>query len=78
MRILVVWVILQEHCLQLIIFYKKILARKIRTHRYASFDIGKGKEFEEGKLSFADLRAFAIEKGEPAVMSGKQGLLKKL
>jgi xylose isomerase len=46
--------------------------KKLRTERYASFDNGKGKEFEEGRLSLDDLRAFAIEQGEPAVISGKQ------
>ena len=45
---------------------------KIRTERYASFDNGKGREFEEGKLSLEELRAFAIENGEPALTSGKQ------
>lgn len=46
--------------------------KKIRTERYSSFDGGKGKEFEEGKLSLEDLRTYAIENGEPAVRSGKQ------
>lgn len=52
--------------------------KKIRTERYASFDSGKGKEFEEGKLSLEDLRAFAIENGEPAVKSGKQEYLENI
>ena len=42
--------------------------------RYASFDGGKGKEFEEGKLSLEDLVAYAKEHGEPAKTSGKQEL----
>ncbi len=46
--------------------------RKLRTDRYASFDSSKGKAFEEGKLSLEDLRAFAIEQGEPQTLSGKQ------
>lgn len=46
--------------------------KKLRAQRYASFDSGKGKEFEEGKLSLADLRAYAIEHGEPQIISGKQ------
>src|ERR1700754_4694396 len=37
--------------------------KKLRTDRYASFDSGKGKEFEEGKLSLEDLRSYAIENG---------------
>lgn len=50
--------------------YKKML-----TDRYASFDAGKGKEFEDGKLSLEDLRAYAVAKGEePAIISGKQEL----
>jgi xylose isomerase len=52
--------------------------KKIRTDRYASFDSGKGKAFEEGKLSLEDLRQFAIENGEPAVTSGKQEYLENL
>lgn len=52
--------------------------KKIRTDRYASFDSGKGKEFEEGKLSLEDLRSYAIENGEPATISGKQEYLENL
>ncbi|MBK0381462.1 xylose isomerase [Pedobacter sp. SD-b] len=52
--------------------------KKIRTDRYSSFDTGKGKEFEEGKLSLEDLRAYAIEKGEPETISGKQEFLENL
>ena len=49
--------------------YKKML-----TDRYASFDNGKGKEFEQGKLSLEDLVSYAKTKGEPAQISGKQEL----
>jgi xylose isomerase len=52
--------------------------KKIRTDRYASFDSGKGKEFEEGKLSLEDLRAYAIEQGEPKTISGKQEYIENL
>ena len=52
--------------------------KKIRTHRYASFDAGKGKDFEQGKLSLEDLRAYAIEKGEPAATSGQQEFLENI
>ena len=45
---------------------------KLRKERYATFDSGKGHEFEEGKLSLEDLRTYAIETGEPAMKSGKQ------
>ncbi len=52
--------------------------KKVRTERYASFDSGKGKEFEQGKLSLEDLRAYAFENGEPAVKSGKQEYLENI
>jgi xylose isomerase len=52
--------------------------KKIRADRYASFDTGKGKAFEEGKLTLEDLRAYAIEHGEPAKTSGKQEFLENL
>ncbi|MEJ6980945.1 xylose isomerase [Pedobacter sp. P351] len=52
--------------------------KKIRQERYASFDSGKGKEFEEGKLSLEDLRTYAIEQGEPATISGKQEYLENV
>ena len=46
--------------------------KKIRTERYASFDSGKGKEFEEGKLTMEDLRTYAIDNGVPQTKSGRQ------
>lgn len=49
--------------------YKKML-----SDRYASFDGGKGKEFEEGKLSLEDVVAYAKANGEPKQTSGKQEL----
>jgi xylose isomerase len=52
--------------------------QKIRKDRYASFDSGKGKEFEQGKLSLQDLRAFAIANGEPKAISGRQEYLENL
>ncbi|MDB4918198.1 xylose isomerase [Mucilaginibacter sp.] len=51
---------------------------KLRKDRYASFDTGKGKEFEEGKLSLEDLRAYAIDNGAPKTISGKQEYLENL
>jgi len=45
---------------------------KLRKDRYASYDSGKGKEFEQGELSLEDLRAYAIEHGEPKTISGRQ------
>jgi xylose isomerase len=52
--------------------------KKLRTARYASFDTGKGKEFEEGKLSLEDLRNIAATLGEPAMTSGKQEMYEAL
>jgi xylose isomerase len=49
-----------------------------RAQRYASFDSGKGAQFETGKLALADLYAAAKELGEPAMISGKQELLEQL
>ncbi|HEY2722737.1 MAG TPA: xylose isomerase [Chitinophagaceae bacterium] len=46
--------------------------KKLRKERYASYDSGEGKEFEDGKLSLEDLRSYAIENGEPEIRSGKQ------
>ena len=51
---------------------------KIRSTRYASFDAGKGKDFEQGKLSLEDLRAYAVEKGEPNAISGQQELIENI
>ena len=52
--------------------------KKIRKERYQSFDSGKGKAFEEGKLSLEDLRSYAIEHGEPVLKSGKQEYMENL
>ena len=46
--------------------------KKLRKERYSSYDSGKGKEFEQGKLSLDDLRNYAIERGEPETKSGRQ------
>ena len=51
---------------------------KLRKDRYSSFDTGKGKDFEEGKLSLEDLRAYAIENGDPKTTSGKQEYIENL
>ncbi len=49
--------------------YKKMLA-----DRYASFDGGEGKEFEEGKLTLEQLAEIGRRVNEPALTSGKQEL----
>ena len=51
---------------------------KIRTDRYASYDGGKGAEFENGKLTLEDLRDLAVTGGEPKVISGRQEFLENL
>ncbi|MEY2903089.1 MAG: xylose isomerase [Bacteroidota bacterium] len=52
--------------------------KNIRAERYASYDSGKGKDFENGLLSLEDLRNIAATAGEPALTSGKQEYLENL
>jgi len=52
--------------------------KKIRTERYASYNSGEGKAFEQGKLSLEDLRNYAVDNGEPEVKSGRQEYLENL
>lgn len=52
--------------------------RKLRTERYASFDNGAGKDFENGQLSLTDLAALAINGGEPEQKSGRQELFENM
>jgi xylose isomerase len=40
--------------------------------RYASFDAGEGKKFEEGKMTLEELVSYAKANGEPRQISGKQ------
>ncbi len=47
---------------------------KLRKQRYASFDSGKGADFDKGKLKLEDLHAYASKNGEPKKTSGKQEL----
>ena len=51
---------------------------KLRQTRYASFDSGDGKKFEDGKLKLPDLRAIAAKGGEPKQTSGQQELYEQL
>lgn len=48
--------------------------RKMLADRYASFDAGEGKKFEDGALSLEDIVAYARKNPEPALTSGKQEL----
>ena len=49
--------------------YKKMLA-----DRYASFDNGMGKEFEEGKLTLEQVAEYGKKVNEPKTTYGKQEL----
>lgn len=51
---------------------------KFRKDRYASFDSGTGRSFEEGQLKLEDLRDFALKNGEPKQSSGKQEWLENI
>lgn len=44
----------------------------LRKKRYASFDTGKGKLFEQDKLTLEELRGLAHKNGEPEQISGRQ------
>ena len=52
--------------------------KKMRAERYATFDTGEGKDFEEGRLTLEDLRRIALRDGEPRQISGKQELYETL
>ena len=47
---------------------------KMLTERYASFDEGLGKKFENGELTLEDVYAYGKEVNEPKQTSGKQEL----
>jgi xylose isomerase len=51
---------------------------RMRKKRYASFDSGKGKQFEQGKLKLDDLRSLALKHGEPESISGRQEYFENL
>ena len=51
---------------------------KLRTQRYSSFDSGKGKDFEDGKLDLKALYEIAKENGELTLQSGKQELFENI
>jgi xylose isomerase len=50
----------------------------LRNKRYASFDSGKGAQFEQGNMNMSDLYAHALQVGEPDMRSGKQEYLEQL
>lgn len=51
---------------------------QLLKNRYASFDSGKGKQFEQGKLSLKELQQLALKKGEPEQISGQQEYFENL
>ena len=52
--------------------------KALREKRYSSFDSGKGKDFEAGKLELKDLYNIAQENGELSLQSGKQELFENI
>jgi xylose isomerase len=52
--------------------------KKLRRDRYATFDVGQGKDFEEGRLTLEDLCRLAIKNGKPKQLSGRQELYERL
>ncbi|KGO85957.1 xylose isomerase, partial [Flavobacterium rivuli WB 3.3-2 = DSM 21788] len=51
---------------------------ELRKERYASFDGGKGAEFEKGGLTLEDLNIYARQNGEPKQISGRQELFEQI
>ena len=51
---------------------------QMRKERYASYDSGEGKKFEQGLLTLEDAVAYARKHGEPKQVSGKQELYETL
>jgi xylose isomerase len=46
--------------------------------RYSGWDKGLGADIEAGKMSMADLEAYALKHGEPKIASGRQELLENI
>lgn len=53
--------------------YKQML-----KDRYASFDSGIGKQFEDGKLTLEEVYEYGKKNGEPKLTSGKQELYERI
>ena len=52
--------------------------KKMKAERYASFDSGKGKEFEDGKLTLEQVYEYGKQVDEPKLTSGKQELYEQI
>ena len=50
----------------------------LRSERYATFDSGNGRAFEDGKLSLTDLHQLASDAGQSRQISGKQELFENI
>jgi xylose isomerase len=46
--------------------------------RYSSFDSGKGRQFERGRLKLDSMRRLALQNGEPEMISGRQEFFENL
>ena len=57
---------------------KKSNYKQLLKARYASFDKGKGRDFEAGKLKLKDLAKLAAKAGEPTQRSGQQELFENI
>lgn len=51
---------------------------KMRSERYSSFDSGKGKDFEEGKMDLTRLAKIGMSSEEPPLQSGQQELYENI
>ncbi len=51
---------------------------KLVGERYAGWDSAFGKKIENGKIGFRELEQYALEHGEPAIVSGQQELYELL
>ncbi|MBP2832904.1 xylose isomerase [Aquimarina sp. U1-2] len=54
------------------------LYQQLKTNRYASFDQGSGKAFEDGKLSLKDIYQIALSQKTIEPLSGKQELYENI
>ena len=78
MRTLEVQILLLEHLLTADKILTSSSYNTLRDQRYSTFDSGKGKDFEAGKLDLNDLYKIAMENGELPLQSGKQELFENI
>lgn len=52
--------------------------KRLRRDRYATFDSGPGRDFEDGRLTLEDICRLALQNGEPRQISGRQELYERL